>query len=183
MVLASQLVVGMTIVVNKKPHRVDHVVKVTAQKANPFVKVKLRELASQKISEKNFRPTQDVDEVSLEEHRFEYLYPEGGTYVFLDLGTLDTVAVPGVVIEQKVQYLREGVEVKGACFGVDVFSIELPQYLELMVSAINREEEPGRQGNHVATLETGAKIDVPPFVEVGDILKVDTRTEEFIQRV
>jgi elongation factor P len=185
MVLASQLTSGMTIMMAKKPYRVESVVKVTAQKANPFVKVKLRHLVSQEIVEKNFRPTQELEEVSLEEHRLEYLYPEDGGHVFLDIGTLEVMNVPGEVIGSKVHYLKEGIEVKGSCFGPTIFSVDLPQFLELMVSSIETGEETGRQGGgaRVAVLETGAKLEVPPFIDVGDIIKVDTRLEEYIQRV
>jgi elongation factor P len=184
MVLASQLTSGMTIMMAKKPYRVESAVKVTAQKANPFVKVKLRCLTSQEIVEKNFRLTQEVEEVALEEHRLEYLYPEGDSYVFLDIGTLDILKILKDVIGTKVHYLKEGIEIKGSCFGNTIFSVELPQFLELMVSSIESGEETGRQGGaRVAVLETGAKLEVPPFIDVGDVIKVDTRLEEYIQRV
>jgi elongation factor P len=184
MVLASQLVVGTTVMIAKKPYRVESVVKVTAQKANPFVKVKLHNLLEQEVIERNFRPTQELEEVALEEHKLEYLYHEGKSFVFLDTGTLDIAKVPYSVMGSKSRYLKEGIEVKGSCFGATIFTVELPQFLELMVSAIDSEEG-GRQGGgtRTATLETGAKLEVPPFIDVGDIIKVDTRLEEYIQRV
>jgi elongation factor P len=184
MVLASQLTTGMTIMMAKKPYRVESVVKVTAQKANPFVKVKLFCLTSQETVEKNFRPTQELEEVSLEEHRMEFLYVEGNHHVFLDLASLDLVRVPRDIIGKKIHYLKECTEVKGSCFGQTFFAVELPQFLELMVSTIEAEEG-GRQGGgpKIAVLETGAKLEVPPFIDIGDIIKVDTRTDEYIQRV
>lgn len=168
----------------KKPYRVESVVKVTAQKANPFIKVRLRHLVTREAVEKNFRPIQELDEVSLEEHRLEYLYPEGKDYVFLDVGTLDIMKVPGDVIGNKVHYLKEGIEVKGSCFGPTIFAVDLPQFLELMVSSIEIGEEKGKGGgSRIAILETGAQLEVPPFIDVGDVIKVDTRIEEYIQRV
>lgn len=185
MVLASQLTSGMTIMMVKKPYRVESAVKVTAQKANPFVKVKMRNLLSQEVVEKNFRPSQELEEVALEEHRLEYLYPEGKDHVFLDIGTLDVMKVPKEVIGRKVHYLKEGIEVKGSCFGSTIFAVDLPQFLELMVSSIETKEETGKQGGgaRIAVLETGASVEVPPFIDVGDVIKVDTRLEEYIQRV
>jgi elongation factor P len=185
MVLASQLTSGMTIMMAKKPYRVDSAVKVTAQKANPFVKVKLRNLVSQETVEKNFRLTQELEEVALEEHRLEYLYPEDDGHVFLDVGTLDVMKVPKDVVGGKVHYLKEGIEVKGSCFGPTIFAVDLPQFLELMVSSVETKEESGRQGGgaRIAVLETGARLEVPPFIDVGDVIKVDTRLEEYIQRV
>ncbi len=185
MVLASQLAPGMTVMMTKVPYRVESVVKVTAQKANPFVKVKLQSLISQESVEKNFRLTQELDEVALEEHRLEYLYPEGKGFVFLDTGTLDVVKVLKEIIGSKAHYLKEGIEVKGACFGPTIFAVDLPQFLELMISSIETGDEGGKQGGgtRTATLETGAKLEVPPFIDVGDIIKVDTKLEEYIQRV
>ena len=184
MVLASQLTTGMTVMMAKKPYRVESAVKVSAQKANPFIKVKFLCLATQEAVEKNFRPAQELDEVALEEHRLEFLYAEGTHYVFLDLGTLDLVRVSRDIIGKKIHYLKEGTEVKGACFAQTFFSVELPQFLELMVSAVDSEEG-GRQGGgpKIAVMETGAKIEVPPFIDIGDVIKVDTKTDEYIQRV
>ena len=120
------------------------------------------------------------------ERRLEYLYLEGKNYLFLDVGNLEKVAVPSSVIASNVNYLKEGVEVKGTFFyGTQVFSVELPQFLELMVSKIEEQEKASSQANSTrqAILETGAKVEVPRFVEVGDIIKVDTTGDEYIQRV
>ena len=138
MVLASQLTTGMTIMMAKKPYRVESAVKVSTNKASPFIKVKFLSLANQDALDKNFRPSQELDEVSLEEHRLEFLYAEGSHHVFLDLGTLDLVRVVRDIIGKKIHFLKEGTEVKGACFGQTFFSVELPQFLELMVSEIGR---------------------------------------------
>jgi len=181
MVQASQLMFGMTVVVAKKPYRVENTVKVSSR-GSTFIKTKLRHLHSNDVIEKNFRPNQELEQVSLEDHSLEYLYPEGKEYIFLDLNTLDIVNVPSSVIGAAVSYLKEGTEVKGSCFGKQIFSLELPQFLELMVSAIDtgsaKEEE-----SRVAVLETGAEVEVPLFVDVGDIVKVDTKAQEYIQRV
>jgi elongation factor P len=184
MVLASQLTSGMTIIVNKEPYRVESAVKVAAQKANPFIKTKLRHLVKRDVVEKNFKPTQELEEIALEDHTLEYLYQDGKEHVFLNVGTLDVVKVPRDIIGNKVHYLKEGVEVKGACFGKSILSIDLPQFLELMVSSVEMEEHERQEGGtRVAILETGARLEVPPFVDVGDVIKVDTRLEEYIQRV
>ncbi len=186
MVTASQLSPGMTISIEKNIYRVEHAVKVSsASKANPFVKVKLRDLHSEELLEKNFKPTQEVDEVSLGEHKLEFLYVEGDHFVFLDTSTLELMNVPEEIIGSKMNYLKEGIEVKALCYGTSTFSIDLPQFLELMVSSIETDDDSGRfeRGARVATLETGAKIEVPPFIDVGDIVKVDPKSEEYIQRV
>ena len=90
--------------------------------------------------------------------------------------------VPTSIVGDKVYYLKEAVEVKASFYGNDIFSIELPQFLELMVVRIDSEEKATTTSSKIARLETGAKIEVPPFIEVGDIIKVDT-SGEYIQRV
>lgn len=169
-----------------KLFRVESAVKVTVKKGNPFVKTKLRSLTTDKVSEKNFKVDQEVKEVVLSERALEYLYLEGKAYFFLDIDNLDRVLVPADVVGDRVHYLKEGTEVRATFYGDTVSAVELPQFLELMVAQTEEPEESNIAVSDVtkaAVLETGAKIEVPPFVETGDIVKVDTRSGEFIQRV
>lgn len=185
MVASSQLTPGMTVSIGGKLYRVDSSVKVTVPKGNPFIKTKLRDLETSQVVEKNFKPNQEIEEVLLGERRLEYLYPEGKQYLFLDIGNLEQVLVPGSIIGGKVNYLKEGIEIKAQMFGSQIFSVELPQFLELMIVGIDTAAESVRAStaSKIAQLETGARIEVPPFIEVGDIIKVDTESEEYIQRV
>jgi elongation factor P len=185
MVLSDQITPGMTLTISGKLYRVESCTKVSVPKGAPFIKTKLKELSSHKLIEKNFKLNQSVDDVALKERLLEFLYLEGEQYLFLDIGSLDQVLVPADVVGSKVNYLKEGTEVKGFFFGEEISSIELPQFLELMVSKVEDKGPSKSQTNDTrgALLETGAKIEVPPFIEVGDIIKVDTKTEEYIQRV
>lgn len=179
MVASSHLSPGMTVSINGKLYRVESSVKVTVPKGTPFVKAKLRDLTTNGVVEKSFKLDQQVKDVSLVERRLEFLYPEDNGFLFLDVGNLDQIIVPEDVVGTKVTFMKEGVEVKASFYGDSIFAIELPQYLELMISKIEGETT----NNRKAVLETGAKIVVPQFVEAGDIVKVDTATEEYIQRV
>lgn len=178
MVASSNLTPGMTVSINGKLFRVESSVKVTVPKGTPFVKVKLKDLSSNAVVEKNFKLDQQIKDVSLIERKLEFLYPEDNGYLFLDIGNLEQVNVPEDTIGHKTNFLKEGVEVKASFYGDSIFAVELPQYLELMISKI---EDAGSTRH--AILETGAKVEVPQFVEAGDIVKVDTTTEEYIQRV
>jgi elongation factor P len=93
--------------------------------------------------------------------------------------------VPSQVVSNKVNFLKEGVEVKAQFYGETIFAVDLPQFLELMVSKTENLKGTAASPNatKIAILETGAKIEVPPFIEVGDIIKVDTRSDEYIQRM
>lgn len=186
MVQASQLSSGMTISVGGQVFRVESTMKVSVAKGAAFIKAKLRDLGSGALVEKNFKPSQEITETVLQEHRLEFLYPEDETFVFLNISTLDQVVVPADIIGKKQNYLKEGVEVKASAYGQTVLGIELPQFLELGVATVDGEKASSQNmgnGVRVARLETGAVIEVPPFIEVGDVIKVDTQSDEYIQRV
>jgi elongation factor P len=171
------------ITIGKKMYRVESSLKVTVAKGTPFIKAKLRELDKDKVIEKNFQPEQQLQEVTFEEQPLEFLYPEGKGYLFLNSHTFDQVFVPAEIISDKVNFLKEGIQMNASFSGEMVYSIELPQFLELMVAEIQEGEESSANGTKNAILETGAKVKVPPFIEVGDIIKVDTKSFEYIQRV
>lgn len=186
MVKATQLSPGMVLSIKEKLYRVESSVKVTVPKGTPFIKSKLKSLDSEKVLEKNFKTDQQLDEVSRTEKNLEFLYLDGKDYRFLDVDDLEQVLIPEGVIGDDVNYLKEGIPVKAVFFGPTVFEVELPQFLELMVVDTEGEDGatlPVANVAKIAVLETGAKVEVPPFVEAGDVIKIDTRTEEYIQRV
>lgn len=184
MVLSDQVTPGMTIELTKKLYRVESCVKVAVKKGAPFVKTKLRDIHNNKVIEKNFKLNQSINEVNLAERTLEYLYLEGKEYLFLDKGSLDQILIPSQIIGDRVNYLKEGIEVKGFFYGEQVFSVDLPQFLELMVAKLDEKKERAHAATtKMATLETGAKVQVPPFIDVGDIIKIDTVNNEYIQRV
>lgn len=185
MVQSNQISPGMTLSINRKLYRVESSVKVTVPKGNPFIKTKLRDISTNKVLEKNFKLNQNVKDVSLDEKNLEFLYIDGKDYIFLDFVDLNQVLVPGNVVGEQTNFLKEGTTVSASFYGDTVFSIELPQFLELMVAKTEGDDEvaPMSNANKLAVLETGAKVEVPSFIEVGDIIKVDTKSFEYIQRV
>jgi elongation factor P len=185
MVTSNQIVPGMILSINGKLFRVESSIKVTVAKGQPFIKTKLRALENDKVAEKNFKINQEVKDVALEERKLEYLYLEGKSYLFLDVGSLEQILVAPEVIDDKVNFLKEGTELLATFYGDTVFSVELPQFLELMVAKTEPASEVGTMANSTkkAVLETGAEIDVPRFIEAGDVIKIDTRSKEYIQRV
>ena len=184
MATSNQITPGMTLSINNKLYRVESSVKVTVPKGTPFIKTKVKDLMTNEVVEKSFKLNQPIKDVAMAERRLEFLYPEGEGYLFLDIVNLDQILVPAQIIGNKVNFLKEGVELKALFYGDTVFAVELPQFLELMVTKIHSDEDmAGANGTKLAILETGAKIEVPPFIEIGDIIKVDTKTDEYIQRV
>lgn len=186
MVASNHITPGMTISLGSgKLYRVESSVKVTVPKGTPFIKAKLRDLTSNELVEKSFKLNQAIKDVSLAERRLEFLYLEGKDYLFIDVGSLDQVLIPSAVIGNKINYLKEGIELKATFYGDTIFAVELPQFLEIMVAKVEGEsgKSPMANATKIAVLESGAKVEVPPFIEVGDIIKVDTKTDEYIQRV
>ena len=181
----TQLTPGMTIDVDGQIFRVDSCVKVSSPKGPAFMKAKLRDLVSDDVTEKNFKLNQPLQEVHLQEHDLEFLYPEKEGYLFLDIINLEQVTVPHEILGGKINYLKEGIAVKAVLHKSQIFSVELPQFLELMIIKTESTEEAIAMSSSTkkATLETGAVLDVPLFIETGDVIKVDTQSNEYIQRV
>ncbi|MCH9612315.1 MAG: Elongation factor P [Chlamydiia bacterium] len=185
MTTSNQLTPGMTISVDGTVFRVESSVKVTVARGVPFIKTKLKNLVTGDDLEKTFKLDQPVEEVKLAERRLEYLYLEGKTHLFLDIDYLDQIVVPQEVVGNNINYLKEGIQVSAMLYGTNVFSIELPQFLELMVVKTEDldAEAAMSASTKLAILETGAKVSVPMFVDTGDIIKVDTLSQEYVQRV
>jgi len=181
----TQLTPGMTIDVDGQIFRVDSSVKVSSPKGPAFMKAKLRDLISDEVTEKNFKLNQPLNEIHLQDHDLEFLYPEKEGYLFLDIINLEQVIVPHEILGEKINYLKEGIAVKAVLYKSQIFSVELPQFLELMIIKTESTDEAIAMSSSTkkATLETGAVLDVPLFIETGDVIKVDTQSNEYIQRV
>ncbi|MCB1082548.1 MAG: elongation factor P [Chlamydiia bacterium] len=184
-ITSNQISPGRTLSVDGKIYRVETSVKVTVAKGVPFIKTKLKNLMSDEVIEKNFKLDQAIEEVTLNERRLEFLYLEGKDYLFLDIDSLDEILVPSDVVSEKVNYLKEGIQIKAMFYGDAIFSIELPQFLELMIIKLEdvKAKVSVSSASKIAILETGAKVEVPLFIEVGDIIKVDTHIGEYVQRI
>lgn len=185
MVSSSQITPGMVIILDKKIYKVESCLPVKTATGVSFIKVKLRDFKNDKVIEKNLNMGQEIKEVALQERTLEFLYPEGKKYLFLDIKNLEKVFVLAKALSEKINFLKEGVIIKAKFYSDQVFDIELPMFLELMVvdtqSVFGEVSVANSMKN--AVLETGAKIKVPLFIEVGDIIKVDTQRCEYIQRV
>jgi len=153
-------------------------------KGGAFVKAKLRNLTKNTIIDKTFRSTEKVEDVFIEKRKMQYLYNDGDSAVFMDLETYEQEQVPNNFVEDQLKFLKEGEEVDVDFYDNQIISIELPTFVILEVT----HTEPGVKGDTAtaaykpATVETGAQIQVPLFVNEGDKIKIDTRTGEYIER-
>ena len=155
-------------------------------KGGAFVRTKLKNVLSGAVVEKTFRAGEKVTDVRLERRPVNYSYSDGVLYHFMDQETFEMIPLSGEVIaEDQLLYLKENMECEGLTHEGKVLSVELPQFVELEVV----ESDPGLRGDTAsgatkpAKLETGATIQVPLFVEEGDVVKVDRREHKYLTRV
>jgi len=154
-------------------------------RAAAVIRTKLRNIVTGGIIEKTFRPAEKMPRAHIERKDMQYLYNDGELYHFMDMETFEQMPLDAETVGNSLTYIKENDIVKIMSHNENVFGIEPPISVELAVT----ETEPGFAGNTAtgatkpATLETGATITVPLFVNIGDIVKVDTRTGEYTGRV
>lgn len=154
-------------------------------KGAAFVRTKLRNVITGGVLETTFNPTAKFPTAVVERKDMEYSYNDDNLYYFMDLETFDQVPLNKEQLPDNFKFVKEGMTVRLVSCKGSVFSVEPPMFVELLVT----NSEPGVKGNTAtnstkpATLETGAAIKVPMFVNEGDVLKIDTRTGEYLERV
>lgn len=153
-------------------------------KGPAFVRTKIKKVMTGAVLDKTFRSGEKVTEVRLENRAMQYLYPDGDLFYFMDNDTFEQFPVSGDVIGDQVLYLKENLEAIGLFRGESLLMIELPNFINLEVV----DTDPGIKGDTVsggskpAKLESGATVNVPLFIEVGDMIKVDRRSNEYLER-
>ena len=154
-------------------------------KGSPFVRAKLKNVISGGITEKTFSPTVKFPTAFIERKDMQYLYNDGALYCFMDVETYEQIDLDKDTVGDSLKFVKENEVCKLLSYKGTVFAIEPPLFVELEVT----DTEPGFAGNTAqgakkpATLETGAQVSVPLFVNIGDILQIDTRTGEYLKRV
>ncbi|MEK9502164.1 elongation factor P [Gaopeijia maritima] len=155
-------------------------------KGGAFVRTKLKNVLTGSVVDKTYRAGEKVTSVRLERRPVNYSYTDGQLYFFMDANTFEMIPLSKDVIgEDQLRYLKENMECEGLVHDETVISVDLPQFVELAVT----DTDPGVRGDTAqggtkpATLETGAVVQVPLFVEIGDVLKVDRTEDKYLTRV
>lgn len=154
-------------------------------KGGAFVRTKIKNLITGQVKENTFRAGERVEEVRVERRPFQYLYSTGDVYYMMDKTTFDQIPIEESMVGDEKKYLKENMDVDIFLDGDTPLLVELPNFVELSVASA----EPGLRGDtaqaatKAATLETGAVIQVPLFVQPGDVVRVDTRTGRYVTRV
>ena len=154
-------------------------------KGGAFVRTKLKDIRSGRVVDYTFNSGTKFDSVRLETKKLQYLYNDGADYWLMDNDTFEQISVPAGTVGDAAKWLKENDEVSLLYAGDELISLEPQMFVELEVT----ETEPGFKGDTAtnttkpATLETGHTIQVPTFVEIGDVLQIDTRDGRFIKRM
>jgi elongation factor P len=154
-------------------------------KGGAFVRTMVKNLRTGKVLDNTFRSGETIEIVRVERRKYQYLFKEGDSLVCMDNDTYEQINIPAELFGDGVQYLKESEEVEILFNGTDIINVDIPIFVNLKVV----ETEPGFRGdtatgaNKPAKLETGATINVPLFINVDDVLRVDTRTGGYMERV
>ena len=185
MVSAGDFRKGVTIEIDGQVWVIVDFQHVKPGKGAAFVRTKIKNVVTGNVLERTFNPTEKFPKAMVERKEMQYLYSDGDLYYFMDLETYDQLPLGHALVEDAMQYVKENSNVTVKFFKGEAFSVEAPNFVELEVT----ETEPGFKGdtatagNKPAILETGAKVMVPLFVNQGDVIHVDTRTGDYMERV
>lgn len=185
MISAGDFRNGVTLEIEGNIYQILEFQHVKPGKGAAFVRTKLKNIINGGVVEKTFRPTEKFPKAHIERKDMQYLYSDGELYHFMDVETYDQIALNEDAIGDSLKFVKENEMVKICSHNGNVFAIEPPLFVELVVT----ETEPGFAGNTAqgatkpAIVETGAQVMVPLFVNQGDKLKIDTRTGEYLSRV
>ena len=185
MVSAGDFRNGLTIEYEGNVYQIIEFQHVKPGKGAAFVRTKLKNIKSGGVVEKTFRPTEKCPQAHIERKDMQYLYSDGDLYHFMDVETYDQIALSNDQVGDTLKFVKENEMVKILSHNNEVFAMEPPLFVEHEIT----ETEPGFKGDtstgatKPATVETGALVYVPLFVEIGDVIKIDTRTGEYLSRV
>jgi elongation factor P len=154
-------------------------------KGGAIVRTRIRNIVRDTVMERTFHPGEDVDEVVVESRDMQLLYPEGDHFVFMDNENFEQYSVPASIVGDSSKYLKNEMVCTLTIYEGEVISVEPPMFVELVIT----ETDPGLRGDTAsggskpATVETGAVVQVPLFVTIGEKIRVDTRDDRYIERV
>ena len=176
---------GTTFEMDGNVYRIVEFQHVKPGKGSAFVRTKIKNVITGSVIEKTFNPSEKFPAAQIEKKEMQYLYEDGGLYYFMDNETYEQIPLNKDQLGDSLKFLKENMNVKVLSYKGKVFSIEPPIFVELEVTYT----EPGFAGNTAttsgkpATLENGYQLNVPMFVNIGDVVRVDTRTGEYMERI
>ena len=184
MISAGDFRNGITLEIEGNVYQIVEFQHVKPGKGAAFVRTEIKNVMTGAVVERTFRPTEKFPAARIDRVDMQYLYADGDLYNFMDVNTYEQIALSTDVVGDALKFVKENETVKVCSYNGKVFSVEAPLFVELEIT----DTEPGFKGDTAtgatkpATLETGAQINVPLFVNQGDRVKIDTRTGEYLSR-
>ncbi len=184
MISAGDFKNGLTLEIDGNVMQIVEFQHVKPGKGAAFVRTKMKNVINGGVVERSFRPTEKFPAARIDRKDQQYLYNDGDLWYFMDPENFEQVMLNAETIGDSMKYVKENEVVKFVSYNGNVFAIEPPLFVELEVT----DTEPGFAGNTAqgaskpATVETGATVSVPLFVNIGDVIKIDTRTGEYLSR-
>ena len=184
MITAGDFRNGVTFEMDGNVYSIIEFQHVKPGKGAAFVRTKIRNVISGAVTEKTFNPNDKYPTAYIERKDMQYLYEDGDLYYFMDLETYEQIPISANVLGDGFRFVKENMDCKVLSYKGNVFGVEPPNFVELEVT----KTDPGFAGNTAtnatkpATLETGAEIKVPLFIDEGEMIKIDTRTGEYLSR-
>ena len=184
MISASDFRNGITIEKDGSVLEIVEFQHVKPGKGAAFVRTKLKDVINGGVTETTFRPTEKFPQARIDKKEYQYLYADGDLYTFMDTETYDQISLGSDIVGDSLKFVKENEMVRINSYNGNAFSVEPPMFVELEIT----DTEPGFKGNTAtgatkpATVETGAQVAVPLFVNNGDSIKIDTRTGEYLSR-
>jgi len=181
----NQLRKGLKIELDGEPYLVIDFLHVKPGKGGAFVRTKLKHMATGNVIDRTFHSGEKIDVPNLEQKQMQYLYKEGENYYFMDNTTYEQISLLEEQLGESKNFLKENITITALFHNGKPIGIELPTFVELAVVST----EPGVRGDTAAggskpaRLETGAVVQVPLFVNESDIIRIDTRTGEYVKRI
>ncbi len=185
MISAGEFRNGVTFEYDGNIYQIVEFQHVKPGKGAAFVRTKMKNIVTGAVVERTFNPTEKMPKAHIDRKEMEYLYEDSGLYYFMDQETYEQMPLSEEQLGDALKFVKENMTVKILSYKGNVFAVEPPNFVELAVT----ETEPGVKGNTAtnvtkpATVETGAVITVPMFVNEGDTIRIDTRTGEYMERV
>ena len=183
--MAGDLRNGTTFELDNNVFRVVEFQHVKPGKGAAFVRVKMKNVITGSVLEKTFNPSEKLQGAEIEKREMQYLYNDDDLYYFMDNETYEQMPLNKDQIGDALKYIKENMNVSMLSFKGNIFAVEPPMFVELEVTYT----EPGFSGNTTttsgkpATLENGLEISVPLFINIGDVIRIDTRTGQYMERI
>ena len=184
MVSINQLKTGLTVLIDSTVYQIVDLQHVKPGKGAAFVRTKLKNIKIGTVIERTFRGEEKIQDAFVEEKKLQYLYHKDAIYHFMDQESFEELIINQETLQENIMLLKDNIEVTALIYDGEILTIILPNFINLRVEYT----EPGAKGDTVkagsklARLETGAEIQVPLFIDSGNVIKIDTRSKQYVER-